>query len=94
MLATLNECLRMYPPVIIGLPRVVPGGGGTVAGKSVPEGTIVSVWQWAINHDPRFWTDPWEFRPERFLGEARYENDRLDAMQPFSTGPRNCIGKK
>ncbi|KAK7997312.1 hypothetical protein PG989_005352 [Apiospora arundinis] len=40
--------------------------------------------------------NPWEFHPERFLpheGDSRYRNDVLDAMQPFSTGPRNCIGK-
>ncbi|KAI0132848.1 cytochrome P450 [Xylariales sp. AK1849] len=93
MLACLDECLRMYPPVAIGLPRVVPKRGATVAGRFVPEGTVVSVWQWTINHDPLFWTDPWEFRPERFLGDPRYKNDKLDAMQPFSAGPRNCIGK-
>ncbi|KAK8051841.1 cytochrome P450 [Apiospora rasikravindrae] len=95
MLACLNECLRMYPPVAIGLPRVVPKGGAAVAGEFVPEGTIVGVWQWAINHDERFWADPWEFHPERFLDNdnPRYQNDLLDAMQPFSTGPRNCIGK-
>ncbi|KAK7958457.1 cytochrome p450 [Apiospora saccharicola] len=94
MLACLNECLRMYPPVAIGLPRVVPKGGAAVAGRFVPEGTVVSVWQWAINHDERFWANPWEFHPERFLdNDPRYQGDLLDAMQPFSTGPRNCIGK-
>ncbi|KAK8080401.1 hypothetical protein PG997_008219 [Apiospora hydei] len=95
MLACLNECLRMYPPVAIGLPRVVPKGGAAVAGNFVPEGTIVGVWQWAINHDERFWADTWEFHPERFLDndDPRYQDDLLEAMQPFSTGPRNCIGK-
>ncbi|KAK7927301.1 cytochrome p450 [Apiospora marii] len=94
MLACLNECLRMYPPVAIGLPRVVPKGGAAVAGSFVPGGTVVSVWQWAVNHDERFWESPWEFHPERFLGnDPRYQGDLLDAMQPFSTGPRNCIGK-
>ena len=94
MLACLNESLRMYPPLPSGLPRVVPAGGTVLAGKFVPAGTVVSVWQWAINHDPSYWKDPWDFRPERFLGDVRYANDQLDAMQPFSTGPRNCIGKK
>ncbi|KAH8897600.1 cytochrome P450, partial [Thozetella sp. PMI_491] len=93
MLACLNECLRMYPPVAVGMPRVVPKRGATVAGRFVPGGTVVSVWQWAINHDQKLWTDPWDFRPERFLGDPRYQNDKLDAMQPFSIGPRNCIGK-
>jgi cytochrome P450 len=37
MLACLDEALRMYPPVPIGLPRVVPRGGATIAGHFVPE---------------------------------------------------------
>jgi cytochrome P450 len=37
MLACLDEALRMYPPVPMGLPRVVPRGGGMIAGNFVPE---------------------------------------------------------
>lgn len=39
-------------------------------------------------------TEPFAFRPERFLGDPKYAGDSLDALQPFSVGPRNCIGKK
>lgn len=94
MLACLNETLRHYPPVGIGLPRQVPKGGAMVAGRFVPEGTIVAVWQWAINHAPEHWTKPMEFHPERFLEDPAFKGDKLDAMQPFSIGPRNCIGRK
>ncbi|KAI3317155.1 hypothetical protein HD806DRAFT_395530 [Xylariaceae sp. AK1471] len=27
------------------------------------------------------------------MGDPRYKGNQLDAMQPFSVGPRNCIGK-
>lgn len=37
MLACLNEGLRMYPPVAIGLPRQVPKGGAMMSGDYVPE---------------------------------------------------------
>jgi cytochrome P450 len=37
MLACLNEALRMYPPVAVGLPRVVPPGGKTISGRFVPK---------------------------------------------------------
>lgn len=37
MLACLDEAMRMYPPVPVGLPRVVPEGGGMIAGNFVPE---------------------------------------------------------
>lgn len=37
---------------------------------------------------------PDAFIPERWLGQdSRFENDNRDAFQPFSTGPRNCIGR-
>lgn len=37
LLACLDEALRMYPPVPVGLPRVVPKGGANIAGNYVPE---------------------------------------------------------
>lgn len=37
MLACLDETLRMYPPVAVGLPRVAPEEGGMVAGRFVPK---------------------------------------------------------
>ena len=37
LLACLDEALRMYPPVPMGLPRVTPKGGATICGHYVPE---------------------------------------------------------
>jgi cytochrome P450 len=37
MLACLNEALRLYPPVPIGLPRVTPVGGTAIAGTFIPQ---------------------------------------------------------
>lgn len=37
LLACLEEALRMYPPVPMGLPRVAPKGGAMVCGYYVPE---------------------------------------------------------
>ncbi|KAI0443926.1 cytochrome P450 [Xylaria telfairii] len=93
MLACLNESLRRYPPVAGSLPRVVPKGGTMIDGKFVPEGTILSVIQWAVNHDSNHWNEPYKFAPERWLGDPKYQTDKLDAMQSFSVGPRNCIGR-
>lgn len=36
---------------------------------------------------------PDSFIPERWLGDARFANDRKDAFQPFLFGARNCIGR-
>lgn len=48
----------------------------------------------AAYHSEENFRDPDEFVPERFLGDERYKNDRFDVLQPFSYGPRNCIGQK
>lgn len=94
MLACLKEGLRFYPPVAGEMPRVVPKGGAHVAGDFVPEGTTVATAQYPMNHSARNWSEPESFRPERFLEPEKFPNDCLDALQPFSFGPRNCIGRK
>ncbi|QYT03602.1 hypothetical protein H0G86_010550 [Trichoderma simmonsii] len=93
MLAVLDEVMRMYPPVVSGLPRLTAEGGAMIAGEYVPEDTIVEVWQWPLFHNPNYWTQPDDFIPERWLGDPNFANDRRECFQPFSTGPRNCIGK-
>jgi len=42
MLAVLDEGLRIYPPVPVGLPRRVPKGGEIILDKFVPEGVSTS----------------------------------------------------
>lgn len=37
--------------------------------------------------------DPDAFHPERFLGDTKYAGDKRHVVQPFSVGPRNCIGQ-
>lgn len=37
MLAVLDEVMRMYPPVVSGLPRLTAEGGAMIAGEYVPE---------------------------------------------------------
>lgn len=94
MIACFKEALRLYPPVAGQMPRVVPPGGGTIAGQFVVEGTVVSMAQWPANHSARNFSEPEAFKPARFLEPARFPDDDFDVLQPFSTGPRNCIGKK
>jgi cytochrome P450 len=45
-------------------------------------------------HSPSNFTVPEKFHPERWLGDPLFSNDDKPAFQPFSSGPRNCIGKR
>ncbi|OAL51830.1 cytochrome P450 [Pyrenochaeta sp. DS3sAY3a] len=93
--ACLQEGLRMYPPVAVGLPRRVPKEGATVCGHWVAGGTTVQCPHYAISHSATNWLHPNSFSPERFLPEGahRFVSDRRAALNPFSFGPRNCLGK-
>lgn len=56
--------------------------------------TIVSVSHWSTYQSERNFRDADKYVPERWLGDERYATDEKNALQPFSVGPRNCIGKK
>lgn len=93
--AVIDETLRLFPPVPTTLPRVTPPEGHAVLGQYVPPGTWVAVSQYASYRNDTYFADPSDWIPERWLKckPDRYINDRLKAVKPFSTGPRNCIGK-
>lgn len=86
--AVIEEGLRIFPPAPYGPPRV--STGATVDGVYVPKGTVVSVDPWTTSHDDRNFARPYEFIPERWIGEGF--GDRKDASRAFSLGPRGCIG--
>ena len=92
-LAVLDETMRIYPPVPTPAARVVPKGGDTVAGEFLPEGTTISLPQYAAYHSSSNFAKPFEFHPERFLGAEEFKDDAFSVLQPFGIGPRNCIGR-
>lgn len=91
--ACIQESLRMYPPVATGFPRVVPPGGNNISGHYIPGGTSVYVSHHAAYHSERNFKDADKFVPERWLGASEYSEDKKDVWNPFSFGPRNCLGK-
>ncbi|EOD48095.1 putative cytochrome p450 protein [Neofusicoccum parvum UCRNP2] len=95
LLAFFDEALRMYPPAGANQARVTPPQGAQICGEWVPGGTFVGIHQYAQFRSPRNFSEPDVFAPERWMetGDPRWEGDRRDALQPFSFGPRNCIGR-
>jgi cytochrome P450 len=87
--AVVQEGLRLYPPAwVIGREAIAPC---EVGDYHVPVGTTVFVSPWVIHRDARYYEGPDEFRPERWLGDARARLPRY-AYMPFGAGPRLCIG--
>jgi cytochrome P450 len=90
--AVLEEALRIFPPVGGSQCRFTPPDGHIISGQHVPGNTIVGVNQWSANHASLHFRDPYKFIPERWLGDPKYKDDKRKVVQPFSVGPRNCIG--
>lgn len=86
----MQEGLRMYPPGwFIGRQAQADVRLGDY---TVPKGAVVMMSQYVTHRDPRFFTEPECFKPERWEGDLA---DRLPrgAYFPFSAGDRHCIGE-
>ncbi|CRL18797.1 Cytochrome P450 [Penicillium camemberti] len=46
---------------------------------------------WTVTHNPEIFRDPMKFDPSRWLKER--STDIKEASQPFSLGPRGCLGR-
>jgi cytochrome P450 len=55
--------------------------------------TIVQISRLVAARSPTNFRNPDSFIPERWIS-SEYDSDNKAATQPFSLGPRNCIGKK
>jgi cytochrome P450 len=87
--AVIQETMRLYPP-IWGLIRVATQPD-TIAGKNIRPGDRVVMFAYGAHHNPKFWEEPEEFRPERWLGEAARKRVKYSYL-PFGAGKRSCIG--
>jgi len=93
MHAIIQEGLRMYPPAPSQLPRRTLSGGMIICGQFIPGNITVDVHPLATFTSPTHFKNPQKFQPERWLGDPEYKDDHLDAVEPFSYGPQNCLGK-
>ncbi|MBK8397678.1 MAG: cytochrome P450 [Leptospiraceae bacterium] len=90
-LMVFSEALRMYPPVWwTGRENLEEY---TIGDYKFKKGTIFVISQYAMHHDERFYSDPYTFRPERWLPEEADARPKF-AFFPFGAGIRMCIGNQ
>ncbi|KEY63856.1 hypothetical protein S7711_10043 [Stachybotrys chartarum IBT 7711] len=70
----------------------------TVDGNVMPPNTLVGVSLYSIHHNEEYFPDPWQFKPERWLGKAKSQeggdaNGADKAFAPFVLGSRSCTGR-
>jgi cytochrome P450 len=88
-LAAIKEAMRIQPAVwVVGREAQVDL---QIADTKIPAGTQVIVSQWVMHRDPRWFRDPLDYRPERWLDGSTDAIPKF-AFMPFGVGPRVCIG--
>jgi cytochrome P450 len=87
----LKEAMRLYPAVWgIGRKAVKECELG---GYRIPAGSNIFILQWRTQRDPRFFSDPERFDPERWREDpVRSGKIPRFAYFPFGGGPRVCVG--
>uniref|UniRef100_A0A023GID3 Putative cytochrome p450 cyp4/cyp19/cyp26 subfamily n=1 Tax=Amblyomma triste TaxID=251400 RepID=A0A023GID3_AMBTT len=87
----IKECQRLYPSVpITGRESVEDFKLGD---STIPKGSTIDVFIYALHRDPDVYPDPERFDPSRFFSENCYTRHPY-AFIPFSAGSRNCIGQR
>jgi len=88
--AVLHESMRLFPPAwAIG--REV-AEAWEIAGFPADRGMQVTIFPWVVHRDPRFFSEPLRFRPERWL-DGSTKSIPTYAYFPFGGGQRLCIGR-
>ena len=86
----LSEAMRLYPPVWI-VARRNPNPW-SLGNDTFPPGSFIFVSQYLMQRDPRFFSDPERFDPERWTPELAAQRPKYSYF-PFGGGPRQCIGE-
>lgn len=91
--AIIKEAMRLYPASPLALPHECLEDC-SISGYHVPKGTRLIVNLWKLHRDPDVWSNPCEFRPERFLGSYKNFDVRGQNFEyiPFGSGRRMCPG--
>lgn len=90
--ATLNEVQRTASLVSTGIPHVA-NCDMRIEDYNIPKGTLINGCASVIHSDSRYWDQPEEFRPERFLDESGNLAPKREGFLPFGVGKRSCLGE-
>ncbi|KAL0381573.1 UNVERIFIED_CONTAM: cytochrome [Sesamum angustifolium] len=86
-----KETLRLHPVVPLLIPHESMEDC-VIDGFHIPKGSRTMVNIWAIGRDPKVWSDPEVFKPERFIGSNIDLRGHNFQLIPFGSGRRGCPG--
>ena len=92
--AIISESLRLFPPAWTMGRKVLQDH--VLGDHTIEKDALVILSQWVVHRDPRWWPQPEEFRPERWLTDGRDPGSGSRPKYsyfPFGGGSRVCIGE-
>lgn len=89
--AVIKETMRLYPAVSI-LYNWIVKEDHNYNGMVVPKNSIIDTYIYAIHRNPKYFKNPSEFDPSRFLSDNGEESKADNFWFGFSTGARMCLG--
>ncbi|KAL1195397.1 Cytochrome P450 71B8 [Cardamine amara subsp. amara] len=87
----IKETFRLHPPSPLLLSRETMSDI-EIQGYHIPKNTHIKINTYTIGRDPKCWTNPDEFNPERFSNTSiNYKGQHYELL-PFGAGRRSCPG--
>ncbi|MBA0571159.1 hypothetical protein Golob_004748 [Gossypium lobatum] len=93
--AVVKELLRRHPPTYFSLTHAATEEAATLGGYDIPTDANLEIYLPGIGDDPKIWSDPEKFDPDRFyLGKEDGDITGVKGvkMMPFGVGRRICPG--
>ncbi len=88
--AVIRETLRLYPPAWVLFRYALEGAA--LGGHDLPPGSYVLMSPYVMQRDARWYPEPEQFRPERWLDGSEADLPRY-AYYPFGGGAHVCTGQ-
>jgi cytochrome P450 len=90
-LQVMKEAMRLYPPAYIVARSALRDT--SIGGLAIRRDEVVLIAPWLLHRDPRNFSDPLRFDPNRFSPDREAALPRF-AYMPFGGGKRICIGNQ
>ncbi len=93
--AVILETLRYHSVAMFAIPHLARCDT-ELNGYLIPKGTYIFPNLWALHHDDRYWEQPWEFNPHRWIENGMIvgpNHKNKQRMLAFGAGRRQCGGE-
>ncbi|XP_071961679.1 cytochrome P450 2B5-like isoform X2 [Antedon mediterranea] len=90
--ATICEVQRLSNIAAVLIPHNTTADT-VVNGYDIPANTTFNINLSLIHMDPKYWENPAEFKPDRFLDSDGKTFIKHDILMPFGVGRRSCLGE-